>query len=66
MLLYLKAGQNEIQEDLHAAKYKFERFNFDGSDKFIVVDQANAPTVFNTSLAATDVSDFFCQQELNT
>ena len=39
-----------------AAKYKFERFNFDGSDKFIVVDQDNAPTVFNTSLAATDVS----------
>ena len=40
----------------NAAKYKFERFNFDGSDKFIIVDQANAPTVFNTSLAATDVS----------
>ena len=40
----------------NAAKYKFERFNFNGSDKFIIVDQANAPTVFNTSLAATDVS----------
>jgi hypothetical protein len=40
-----------------AAKYKFERFNFDGSDKFIVVDQDNAPTVFNTSMAATDVSE---------
>ena len=39
-----------------AGKYKFERFNFDGNDKFIIVDQANAPTVFNTSLAATDVS----------
>jgi len=39
-----------------AAKYKFERFNFDGSDKFIVVDQDNVPTVFNTSMAATDVS----------
>jgi len=39
-----------------AAKYKFERFNFDGSDKFIIVDQDNAPTVFNTSLVATDVS----------
>jgi len=39
-----------------AAKYKFERFNFDGNDKFIVVDQDNAPTVFNTSLATTDVS----------
>ena len=40
----------------NAAKYKFERFNFDGSDKFIIVDQANAPTVFNTSLVATNVS----------
>ena len=39
-----------------AAKYKFERFNFSGSDKFIVVDQDNVPTVFNTSMAATDVS----------
>ena len=39
-----------------AAKYKFERFNFDGNDKFIFVDQVNAPTVFNTSLSATDVS----------
>ena len=39
-----------------AAKYKFERFNFDGSDKFIIVDQDNVPTVFNTSMAATDVS----------
>ena len=40
----------------NAAKYKFERFNFNGSDKFIIVDQANAPTVFNTSLTATNVS----------
>ena len=40
-----------------AGKYKFERFNFDGTDKIIVVDGANAPTVFNSSLAATDVSD---------
>ena len=39
-----------------ASRYKFERFNFDGNDKFIFVDQTNAPTVFNTSLAATDVS----------
>jgi len=40
-----------------ALKYNFERFNFDGTDKIIVVDGANAPTVFNSSLAATDVSD---------
>jgi hypothetical protein len=40
-----------------AGKYSFERFNFDGTDKIVVVDGVNAPTVFNSSLAATDVSD---------
>ena len=40
-----------------ASKYTFERFNFDGTDKIVVVDGVNAPTVFNSSLAATDVSD---------
>ncbi len=40
-----------------ATKYSFERFNFDGNDKLIVVDGANAPTVFNTSFSATDVSE---------
>jgi hypothetical protein len=40
----------------NAAKYKFERFNFDGNDKFIIADQVNSPTIFNTSLSATDVS----------
>ena len=39
-----------------AGKYAFERFNFDGNDKLIVADGANAPTVFNTSFTATDVS----------
>jgi len=39
-----------------AKKYNFEKFNFDGNDKLILVDQANAPTVFNTSVGATDVS----------
>jgi len=39
-----------------AKKYNFEKFNFDGNDKLILVDQANAPTVLNTSLGATDVS----------
>ena len=40
-----------------AGVYTFERFNFDGNNKLIVADGANAPTVFNTSFAATDVSD---------
>jgi hypothetical protein len=41
----------------NAGKYNFERFNFDGNDKIIFVDGANAPVVFNTSLSATDVSE---------
>ena len=40
-----------------ASKYSFERFNFDGNDKIIVTDCTNDPTVFNTSLAATDVTE---------
>ena len=40
----------------NAAKYHFERFNFDGNEKIILVDQVNAPVVFNSSMAATDVS----------
>jgi hypothetical protein len=40
-----------------ATKYSFEKFNFDGNDKLIVVDGANDPTVFNTSLSATDVTE---------
>ena len=39
-----------------AGVYTFERFNFDGNNKLIVADGANAPTVFNTSFAATDVT----------
>jgi len=40
----------------NAGKYRFERYNFDGTDKLIVVDGTNAPTIFNSSLTATDVS----------
>ena len=40
-----------------AGKYTFQRFNFDGNDKLIVADGANAPTVFNSSFSATDVSE---------
>ena len=40
----------------NAAKYHFERFNFDGNEKIILVDQTNAPVVFNSAMAATDVS----------
>ena len=40
-----------------AGRYQFERYNFDGNEKIIMVDGANAPVIFNTSLTATDVSD---------
>ena len=40
----------------NAVKYRFERFNFDGNDKIILVDEVNAPVIFNSSIAATDVS----------
>jgi len=39
-----------------AGTYTFERFNFDNNDKIIVADGNNAPTVFNSSFTATDVS----------
>ena len=40
----------------NASKYTFERFNFDGNDKLIVVDSTNNPTIFNSSMTATDVT----------
>ena len=40
----------------NASKYTFERFNFDGNDKLIVVDSTNNPIIFNTSMASTPVT----------
>ena len=40
----------------NASKYRFERFNFDGNEKIVFVDEINAPVVFNLALSATDVS----------
>ena len=40
-----------------AGKYRYERFNFDGNNKLICVDGANAPVVFNSAMSATDVSE---------
>ena len=54
------AGSGSLTERVSgrtsAGVYTFERFNFDGNDKLIVADGNNAPTVFNTSFAATDVT----------
>ena len=41
----------------NASKYTFERYNFDGNEKIIVVDGVNDPTIFNTSLTASDVTE---------
>ena len=40
-----------------AGTYAFERYNFDGNDKLIVVDGANAQTFFNSAMSETDVSN---------
>ena len=40
----------------NASKYRFERFNYNGDEKLICVDEVNAPVIFNLALSATDVS----------
>ena len=39
-----------------AKKYRFERFNFNGTDKIIFVDEENAPVVFDSSFNVVDVA----------
>ena len=41
----------------NAAKYRFERFNYNGTDKIVFVDEVNAPVVFDSSFNAVDVSN---------
>ena len=40
----------------NAFKYRFERFNFNGTDKIIFVDEENAPVVFDSSFNVVDVA----------
>jgi len=40
----------------NAFKYRFERFNFNGTNKIIFVDEANAPVVFDSSFNVVDVA----------
>ena len=40
----------------NAVKYRFERFNYNGTDKIILVDEVNAPVVFDSSFNAVDVA----------
>ena len=39
-----------------ASRYNFEKFNFDGNDKLVVVDGDNNPTFFNAAMSATDIT----------
>ena len=41
----------------NAAKYRFERFNYNGTDKIVFVDEVNAPVVFDSSYSSTDISE---------
>jgi len=41
----------------NASKYRFERFNYNGTDKIVFVDEVNAPVVFDSSFNAVDVSN---------
>ena len=41
----------------NAAKYRFERFNYNNTDKIVFVDEVNAPVVFDSSFNAVDVSN---------
>ena len=36
----------------NASKYRFERFNYNGTDKIVFVDEVNAPVVFDSSFNA--------------
>ena len=40
----------------NAGKYRFERFNFNGTDKIVLVDEVNAPVVIDSSMNVVDVS----------
>ena len=48
----------------NAGKYNFERFNFDGNDKLVLVDGTNAPVVFNSSMSATYAGKSTTPQEV--
>jgi len=41
----------------NAFKYRSERFNYDGNEKILFVDEVNAPVIFNIALSTTDVSE---------
>ena len=40
----------------NAGKYRYERFNFNGTDKIIFVDEVNAPVVIDSAMNVVDVS----------
>jgi hypothetical protein len=40
----------------NAGKYRIERFNFNGTEKIVLVDEVNAPLIIDSSMNLTDVN----------
>ena len=40
----------------NAGKYRIERFNFNGTEKIVLVDEVNAPVIIDSSMNLTDVN----------
>lgn len=58
-LANIQVSESWTQRDTgrtNAGKYRFERFNFNGTDKIILVDEVNAPVVIDSSMNVVDVS----------
>ena len=58
-LATIQVSENWTERDsgrTNAGKYRFERFNFNGTDKIILVDEVNAPVVIDSSMNFVDVS----------
>ena len=55
----IQVSENWTERDTgrtNAGKYRFERFNFNGTDKIILVDEVNAPVVIDSSMNVVDVT----------
>ena len=58
-LANIQVSESWTQRDTgrtNAGKYRFERFNFNGTEKIILVDEVNAPVVIDSAMNLTDVT----------
>tara|TARA_R110000737_G_scaffold112591_1_gene145718 strand:+ start:992 stop:2758 length:1767 start_codon:yes stop_codon:yes gene_type:complete len=54
-----QVSENWTQRDTgrtNASKYRFERFNFNGTEKIILVDEVNAPVVIDSAMNLVDIT----------